>query len=95
MQFHLEPEERKLLADILLEQEVGKYNELLNKVLNRDLRFDVDELEQTATLIADKKRRFNDEIARQPVADLKSELEHQLALVQQLEERVNEACVMF
>ena len=95
MQFHLEPEERKLLADILLEQEVGKYNELLNKVLNRDLRFDVDELEQTATLIADKKRRLNDEIARQPVADLKSELEQQLALVQQLEERVNEACVMF
>ncbi len=95
MQFHLEPEERKLLAEILLEQEVGKYNELLNKVLDRDLRFDVDELEQTATLIADKKRRLNDEIARQPAADRKAELQEQLALVQQLEERVNEACVMF
>ncbi|MGB8064785.1 MAG: hypothetical protein WCF26_23065 [Candidatus Sulfotelmatobacter sp.] len=95
MQFHLEPEERKLLAEILLEQEVGKYNELLNKVLDRDFRFDVDELEQTATLIADKKRRLNDEIARQPAADRKAELQQQLALVQQLEERVNEACVMF
>lgn len=95
MQFHLEPEERKLLAEILLEQEVGKYNELLNKVLDRDFRFNVDELEQTATLIADKKRRLNDEIARQPAADRKAELQQQLALVQQLEERVNEACVMF
>jgi len=95
MQFHLEPEERKLLAEILLEQEVGKYNELLNKILDRDFRFDVDELEQTATLIADKKRRLKDEIARQPVADRKLDLQQQLALVQQLEERVNEACVMF
>jgi hypothetical protein len=86
MQFHLEPEERKLLADILLEQEVGKYNELLNKVLDCHLRFDVDELEQTATLIADKKRRLKDEIARQPVADLKSEVQQQLVLLQ-LEER--------
>ena len=94
MQFHLEPQERKLLADILLEQEVGKYKELLNKVLDRDLRFDVDELEQTATLIADKKRRLKDEIALQPI-DLKAELQQQLVLLQQLEERVNEACVMF
>jgi len=94
MQFHLEPQERKLLADILLEQEVGKYNELLNKILDRDLRFDVDELEQTATLIADKKRRLKEEIAGQPT-DLKPELQQQLVLLQQLEERVNEACVMF
>jgi len=94
MQFHLEPQERKLLADILLEQEVGKYKELLNKVLDRDLRFDVDELEQTATLIADKKRRLKDEIALRPI-DLKAELQQQLVLLQQLEERVNEACVMF
>jgi len=94
MQFHLEPQERKLLADILLEQEVGKYKELLNKVLDRDLRFDVDELELTATLIADKKRRLKDEIALQPI-DPKPELQQQLVLLQQLEERVNEACVMF
>lgn len=95
MQFHLEPDERKLLADILLEQEVGKYNELLNKVLDRDLRFDVDELEQAAVLLADKKRSLNDEIARQPNGLMKPELQRQLALLERVLERVNEACVMF
>lgn len=95
MQFHLEPEERKLLADVLLEQKVGKYNEILNKVLDRDLRFDAGELEQTADLLADKKRRLKDEIARQPDATLKAELQRQLTLLERVQERVNEACVMF
>jgi len=95
MQFHLEPEERKLLADLLLEQKVGKYNQILNKVLDRDLRFDVDELEQTADLLAAKKRSLSDELARQPDAALKAELERQLVLLERVQERVNEACVMF
>lgn len=95
MQFHLEPDERKLVADILLEQEVGKYNELLNKVLDRDLRFDVDELEQAAVLLADKKRSLNEEIARHPNSPMKPELQRQLALLERVLERVNEACVMF
>ena len=95
MQFHLEPDERKLLADILLEQEVGKYSELLNKVLDRDLRFDVDELEQAAALLAHKKRSLNEEIARQPNGPMKPELQRQLALLERVLERVNEACVMF
>ena len=95
MQFHLEPDERKLLADVLLEQEVGKYNELLNKVLDRDFRFDAEELEQTADLLAGKKRSLKDEIARQPTAALKTELQRQLALLERVLERVNEACVMF
>ena len=95
MQFHLEPDERKLLADVLLEQEVGKYNELLNKVLDRDLRFDAGELEETADLLAGKKRSLKDEIARQPDATRKTELQRQLALLERVLERVNEACVMF
>ena len=73
----------------------GKYHELLNKVLDRDLRFDVDELEQAAVLLADKKRTLNEEIARQPNAPLKPELQRQLALLERVQERVNEACVMF
>ena len=95
MQFHLEPDERKLLADVLLEQEVGKYNELLNKVLDRDFRFDAEELEQTADLLAGKKRSLKDEIAQQPNATLKTELQRQLALLERVLEGVNEACVMF
>ena len=95
MQFHLEPDELKLLANVLLEQEVGKYNELLNKVLDRDLRFDAGELEQTADLLAGKKRSLKDEIARQADPALKAELQLQLGLLERVLERVNEACVMF
>lgn len=95
MQFHLEPDELKLLADVLLEQEIGKYGEILNKVLDRDLRFDGTELEQTADLLADKKRSLKGAIARQPDAALKTELQRQLALLERVQEKVNEACVMF
>ena len=95
MQFHLETDELKLLADVLLEQDPRQYNELLNKVLARDLRFDAGELEQTADLLAGKKRSLKDEIGRQPDGALKTELHRQLALLERVLERVNEACVMF
>jgi hypothetical protein len=95
MQFHLETDELKLLADVLLEQDPRQYNELLNKVMARDLRFDAGELEQTADLLASKKRSLKDEIVRQPNAVLKTELQRKLALLERVLERVNEACVMF
>jgi hypothetical protein len=95
MQFHLETDELKLLANVLLEQDPRQYSELLNKVLARDLRFDSGELEQTAELLAGKKRSLKDEIARQPDGTQKTELERQLALLERVLERVNEACVMF
>ena len=95
MQFHLEADELKLLANVLLEQDPRQYNELLKKVLAHDLRFDSGELEQTADLLAGKKRSLQDDIARQPNAVLKTELQRQLALLERVLERVNEACVMF
>jgi hypothetical protein len=95
MQFHLEADELNLLANILLEQEPPRYNELLKKVMARDLRFDADELEQTAELLTAKKRSLKEEIGRQPNAALNTGLQQQLALLEQVLERVNEACVMF
>ncbi len=95
MQFHLEPSELKLLANVLLEQDPKQYNELLTKVMAHDLRLDSGELEQTGELLAAKKRILKDEIVRQLDATLKSELERQLALLERVLERVNEACVMF
>ena len=95
MQFHLETDELNLLANVLLEQELRQYKELLHKVMVRDLRFDAGELEQTADILAGKKRSLKDEIARQPNAALKTELQRQLALLERVLERVNEACVMF
>jgi len=95
MQFHLETDELKLLADVLLQQEPGQYDELADKVMARDLRFDSGELEQTAELLAGRKRGLKDEIERQPDAALKTALQQRLALLERVLERVNEACVMF
>ncbi len=95
MQFHLETDERNLLANVLLEQDPRPYQELLNKVLAQDLRLDGGELEQAAELLTGKKRTLKDEIARQPDAALKIDLLRQLALLERVLERVNEACVMF
>ena len=95
MQFHLEPDELNLLANVLLEQDPRPYQELMNKVLARDLRLDAGELEQAADLLAGKKRSLKDEIARQPNAALKMDLQRRLALLERVLERVNEACVMF
>jgi hypothetical protein len=95
MQFHLETDELKLLADVLLQQEPGQYDELVDKVMARDLRFDSGELEQTADLLAARKRGLKDEIERQPDGALKTALQQRLALLERVLERVNEACVMF
>jgi hypothetical protein len=95
MQFHLETDELRLLTDVLLEQDDRQYNEVLKKVLDRDLRFDAGELEQTAELLAGKKRSLKDEIVREPNAALKTELQRRLTLLERVLERVNEACVMF
>jgi hypothetical protein len=95
MQFRLEPQELKLLANVLLEQDPRPYQELLNKVMAHDLRLDADELEQAANLLAGKKLSLKDEIGRQQNAALKIDLERQLALLERVLERVNEACVMF
>ncbi len=95
MQFHLETAELNLLANVLLEQDPRPYQELMNKILARDLRLDGDELQQAADLLAAKKLRLKDEIARQPDAPLKLNLERQLTLLHRVLERVNEACVMF
>ena len=78
-----------------MEQDPRQYNELLSKVMARDLRFDSGELEQTADILAGKKRSHKDEIARQPDAALKLEMQRTLALLERVQERVNEACVMF
>ena len=95
MQFHLEADELNLFANVLMEQDSRPYKELLNKVQAHDLRLDAGELEQAADVLAGKKRSLKDEIARQPDGPLKTNLQLQLALLERVLERVNEACVMF
>jgi hypothetical protein len=95
MQFHLESDELNLLANILLEEDLSRYDEILNKVMAHDLRFDAGELEDTAELLTRKKNSLHDELSRQADPAQKAQLERQLALLARVLERVNEACVMF
>ena len=95
MQLHLEAEELKLLADLLLEQDQGAHADLLDKVLARDLRFDSDELEHTADLLAAREHDLKRELAQQSDLTCRPELQRRLALVERVLEKVNEACVMF
>ncbi|MGA7559999.1 MAG: hypothetical protein WCF61_00790 [Terriglobales bacterium] len=95
MQFHLETDELNFLANVLLEQDPRPYKELLDKVMARDLRLDSGELEQAGELLAAKKRSLHAEIDRQTNAAVKTQLERELALLERVLERVNEACVMF
>lgn len=95
MQFHLEMNELKLLADILLEEDPKQYGAIIDKVMARDMRFDSDELELTGDLLASKKRSLKEEIAAQTDGALKGQLQQRLALLERVLERVNEACVMF
>jgi hypothetical protein len=95
MQFHLDTDELNFLANVLLEQDPRPYKELLDKVMARDLRLDSGELEQAGELLAAKKRRLQQELERQPNSAVKAQLEGELALLERVLERVNEACVMF
>ena len=101
MQLHLETNELNLLANILMERTgsatPGKvvYNDLLEMVLAHDLRFDSDELEELSALLGAEKRRLKDEISREPGASTKADLLTKLALLERVQERVDEACVMF
>ena len=95
MQFHLDAEELKLLANVLLEQDPVKYNEILTKIMAHDLRLDAGELEDSAAALEIKKQNLKDEVSRQTDGPRKAELERKLALLIRTLEKVNEACVMF
>ncbi len=69
-------------------------DDLLDKVLARDLRLDSDELEQVADLLGEQKPDLNDEIARLQTSALRPKLERKLGLVERVLERVNEARAM-
>jgi len=96
MQLHLETDELNLLANILLQKSgTGAYEDLLEMVMARDLRFDSDELEQVADLLAAEKQDLKGQISRETEGLRKGKLQSTLELLERVQERVNEACVMF
>ena len=77
-----------------LAPEPMRYDNLLDKVLARDLKFDSDELEYVADLLTTQKHSLCAEGARQTSVALKAETQKKLALLERVLEHVEEACVM-
>jgi hypothetical protein len=71
------------------------FDDILDKVLARDLRLDSDELEGVADLLRAQKRKLTEGIAHPENAAHKIELQRNLGLLERVLERVTEACVMF
>lgn len=71
-----------------------RYDDLLDKVLTRDLRLDSDELDQVSDLLEEQTRDLKDEIARLQNSVLRFRLQQKLGLVERILERVEEACAM-
>jgi HD superfamily phosphodiesterase len=78
-----------------IRQAARRYDDLLDKVLARDLRLDGDELEEVAVLLAEHQRDLKSEIARLQNSALRLRLQQKLGLVERVLERVDEARVMF
>ena len=76
-------------------QDSQMYEELLNKILARDMKFDSDELVQLADILGSHKRVLKEKIAKESTASVKAELQKRLARLEPALERIEEACVMF
>jgi hypothetical protein len=95
MQLHLVTDELNLLANLLMQRSSPQNEKLLEMVLARDLRFDSDELEQVANLLAAEKKSLKEAVAQEPEGARKGKLQNTLAVLERAQERVVEACVMF
>ncbi len=82
-------------SDRSIEQSPRFFDDVLDKVLARDLRLDSDELEGVADLLRAQKPKLTESIAHAEDATRKIELLQKLGLLERLLERVTEACVMF
>ncbi len=95
MQLLLNADELNLLADTLLEEiryatqeklDPRRYNEVLDKVLTRDLRFDFDELGTMADLLVTEKRRIKSTIGCKLEGQLKLRLDRLEGTLLKIEE---------
>ena len=71
-----------------------RYDDLLDKVLAKDLRLDSDELDQVADLLGEQKRDLNDETARLQNSAVRLKLQQKRGLVERILERIDEARAM-
>jgi len=77
-------------------QKLSDYEELLDKILARNMEFDSDELEQLADILAAEKRDLKENISQlqEPNAAKKALLQHKLTRLERVLEKVDEVCAM-
>ena len=99
MQLHLDVDELNFLANELMERKPRAVrlpldDHLLEMVLARDLRFDADDLQRLADLLAADEHCLQYDISHELDVARKAHLQRKLALLQRVLEKVDEACVM-
>lgn len=95
MQLQMTKEETKLLVDVLQEGPLAVLRKptctaLLNRVLDHDLRFDCEQLEDLSDVLAETSRRLHDQLMRGEDAAIRRKQE----AVQRMLDKVIEAEAM-
>ena len=94
MQLHFTVPQLQLLAEILSEQKGAIAEDLLDRVLAKDLCFDFDELDQLSVLLNSGRRELLTDLAEAKSAATVAALERKQQLLDQIIERVSEAFAM-
>ena len=102
MQLQLETDELDLIMNILLEREAAQTGtdfemceELLDRIVARNMEFDADELQQLADILAEYQHGLQDAVVHETKPGVKAKLQTKLEKLAHVVERVEEACVMF
>lgn len=94
MQLHFTVPQLQLLAEILSEKKGPVAEDLLERVLAKDLRFDFDELEQLSGLLNSGRAEMLSELTQAKNAATTAALERKKQLADQMLERLSEASAM-
>jgi len=94
MQLHFTVPQLQVLAEILSEQKGPVAEDLLDRVLAKDLRFDFDELEQLTALVNAGRAEILTELGHATNPAASSGLERKKQLVDEMLERLSEASAM-
>lgn len=89
MQFHLQPEELNVLLEAV-QQEPGPAHALVDRLLDRDLRFAFDELEDLADVLTLHIGRLRAQLGTAAAPDL----QRKLTVLEHALDRVNECLAM-
>jgi hypothetical protein len=94
MQLQFTRDELKLLADILNNSENRAAENLLDRVLTRDLRFGFDELEDLAGILRTYQNTLSAQISGTKERERKRQLQEHQRLLAHMVDKVTEACAM-